>query len=70
MGKQRGAYREKDLSDIRNRSYRMRANESELKKLNDFAKRLGMSKSGAIFKAIEYYEENVYGKRENKQGYL
>lgn len=66
----RGAYREKDLSDIRSRSFRVRVNNSEMKKLDDFAKRLGISKSSAIFKAIDYYEENVYGKTENQSSYL
>lgn len=59
----RGSYREKDLSDLRTKTYRMRVSGSELKKL-------GMSKSGAIFKAIDYYEEIVYGKREDEQSYL
>jgi hypothetical protein len=44
----------------------MRVNDFELKKLGDFAKKLGMSKSGAIFKAIDYYEESVYGREENE----
>jgi hypothetical protein len=63
MGESRGSYREKDLSALRTKSYRMRVNDFELQKLNDFAKRLGVSKSSAIFKAIDYYEENAYGKR-------
>lgn len=63
MSRSRGSYREKDLSDLRTKSYRMRVNDFELKKLSDFAKRLGMSKSSAIFKAIDYYEESVYGEK-------